>query len=104
MSFYTKVVNLPSANTPYLIRTLLLALDPNAPLTLTSPFLKAVSTNAGSVAIGDATMTSVLDGNELPATESMYEPGEVGINLDTSSRYLIASAANQKVLVQGHQY
>lgn len=104
MSFYSKVVNLPSANTPYLIRTLLVALDPNAPLTLTSPFIKAVSTNIGSVAIGDATMTSVLDGNELGATDANYEPSEEGVNLDTSSRYLIGSAVNQKVLVQGHQY
>ncbi len=104
MAFYSKVVNLPSANTPYLIRTLLIALDPNAPLTLTSPFIKAVSTNSGSVAMGDGTMASVLDGNELPATESMYEPSEEGVNLDTSSRYLIGSDVNQKVLIQGHQY
>lgn len=102
--FYSKVVNLPTANTAYLIRTLLLALDPTAPLTLTSPFIKAVSSNSGQVAVGGSGMTSVLDGNELGATDSMYEPSEEGINLDTSSRYLIADTDNQKVLIQGHLY
>ncbi len=101
---YSKVVNLPSANTPYLIRTLLLALDPNAPVVLASGRFVAHSANAGVVAVGPSTMAAVTDGDELDAEESKPFGGQVGIVLDTSSTYLLGSAANQKVLIQGDTY
>jgi len=102
--FYSKVVNLPTANTPYLIRTLLLALDPNAPVVLAKALIKAVSTNTGSIAIGDGTMATVDDGNRLEVAESAEEGREAGLTLETSAEYLIGSAANQKVLIQGYTY
>jgi hypothetical protein len=102
--FYSKVVNLPNANTAYLIRTLLTALDPNAPLVLPSATVRAVSSNSGSVAMGDASMTAATDGNELAATEAAGVEGGDGIVLDTSSTYLIASTNDQKVLIQGRGY
>lgn len=102
--FYSKVVNLPTANTVYLIRTLLTALDPNAPLVLPSATVRAVSSNSGPVAMGDASMTAVTDGNELAATESAGVQGGDGIVLDTSSTYLIGNQNNQKVLIQGNTY
>jgi hypothetical protein len=104
MALYTKVVNLPSANTAYLIRTLLLAIDPGAPLILQAAKIKAASANAGKIAIGDANMTSVADGDELDAGESSSEQfggGAEGIALDTSSTYLIGSAVNQKAVISG---
>lgn len=102
--FYSKVVNLPTLNTPYLIRTLLLALDANAPLTFPSAKVIAVSSNTGVVALGGATMAAVTDGEELDAEESTSQGGEIGIALDTSSAYLIGSANNQKALIQGTTY
>jgi hypothetical protein len=102
--FYSKVVNLPTANTPYLIRTLLLALDPAAPMVLASAIIKPVSTNTASVAIGDANMASVNDGNRLEVGESADEGRARGLVLETTAEYLIGSADNQKVLIQGYTY
>jgi hypothetical protein len=102
--FYSKVVNLPTANTPYLIRTLLVALDPAAPVVLANAKIKAVTTNTGSIAVGSATMTSVDDGNRLEIGEFDEQGGSIGIVLDTSAEYLIGSAVNQKALIQGTTY
>jgi hypothetical protein len=102
--FYSKVVNLPTANTPYLIRTLLLILDPAAPLVLAKAIIKPVSTNTASVAVGDGSMATVDDGNRLEVGESADEGRERGLVLDTSAEYLIGSANNQKVLIQGYTY
>lgn len=102
MSFFSKVVNLPTANTNYKIRTLLLVIDPNAPMVLSNALIKAMSANAGTVAFGDSAMAAVTDGAELTATDSLAAAaGEAGIILDTSAGYLIADANNQKVLIQG---
>lgn len=103
--WYSKVVNLPSANTAYLMRTLLLALDPNFPEALANALVKPVKTNSGTVAIGDASMTSVDDGNALDVGESSDEAtGTPGLVLHTSAEYLIGSAVNQKVLIQGQTF
>lgn len=103
---YSKIVNLPSANTPFLIRTLLLAIDPAAPIVLNNAKIKAPSANAGKIAIGPVSMATVADGDELDAGESSSElwAGVAGIALDTSSTYLIGSADNQKALIQGNQF
>lgn len=102
--FYSKVVNLPTLNTPYLIRTLLVAIDAAAPVVLANAKVKPVTTNTASIAVGSATMTSVDDGNRLEIGEVEGQGGQVGIVLDTSSEYLIGSANNQKVLIQGNTY
>lgn len=102
MAFFSKVVNLPSLNTLYKIRTLLTAIDPNAPNVLSNALIKAMSGNTGTVAVGDGAMAAVTDGDELTATDSsFYGGGEAGIILDTNVVYLIADANNQKVLIQG---
>jgi hypothetical protein len=102
--FYSKIVNLPSANTPYLIRTLLTALDPNAPVVLGNATIKPATSNSGSVAVGDVSMTSVDDGYRLEIGEFVQRGGLAGIGFDTSSEYLIGSANNQKALIQGNTY
>lgn len=102
--FYSQVVNLPTANTPYLARTLMAAIDPNAPMVLAKAVIKAVTTNTGSVALGASNMTSVDDGNRLEISESSDEGREPGIVFDAGSNYLIGSANNQKVLIQGYTY
>jgi hypothetical protein len=102
--FYSKVVNLPTLNTPYLIRTLLVALDPAAPMVLAKAKIKAVTTNTASIAVGDANMTSVDDGDRLEVSESSDEGREPGLVLETTAEYLIGSANNQKALIQGYTY
>jgi hypothetical protein len=97
---YSKVVNLPTLNTPYLIRIL----DPAAPLVLHECLIKPVATNSGAMAIGGPTMATVDDGNRLEVGEGNQEAGSVGIAVDTSATYLIADANNSKVLIQGKSY
>lgn len=101
---YSKVVNLPTANTAYLIRTLLAALDANAPVVLGTAKIKPATSNSGSVAIGDASMTSVDDGYRLEIGEWAERGGVAGLGFDTSAEYLIGSANNQEVLIQGQTY
>lgn len=101
---YNKIVNLPTANVAYLIRTLLVAIDPDAPVTLASWSIDPHDGNTGALAIGDSAMTSVDDGKRLEVGESHSGDTSVGIVLDTSGTYLIGSANNTKALIQGQNY
>jgi hypothetical protein len=100
---FRKVLNLPSANTLYRLSTLITAADPNAPTAFVELNLRAMRDNGGTVSVGDASMTSVTDGEELGATESTHESaGYEGVNVDASQIYLIAETDNQKIHVKGH--